>query len=59
MAATSRKYHDQYIKLLAADDNERAGQMLWELKLTVILLGVQVRILQVTDNGAEALVACR
>jgi hypothetical protein len=56
MAATSRKYHDQYVKLLAAGDNERAGQMLGELKLTIIYLGVQVRILQLTDNGAEALV---
>ena len=56
IAATSRKYHDQYVKLLAAGDDERMGQMLGELKTTIILLGVQVRILEVADNGAEALV---
>jgi hypothetical protein len=55
-AATSGNYHDQYVRLLAANDNERAGQMLGELKLTIINLGVQVRILQLADNGAEAVV---
>ena len=56
IAATSRKYHDQYVKLLAAGDDERMGQMLGELKTAIILLGVQVRILEVADNRAEALV---
>jgi len=56
LAFSTQEYYLQDIKVRAAQDNDRMGKMLGEGKSVIILLGVQVRILQLTDNGAEALV---
>jgi hypothetical protein len=56
LAFSTQKYYVQDMKLREAQDNDGMGKMLGEGKSVIILLGLQVRILQLTDNGAEALV---